>query len=125
MNIGEINNAYVVATSYPEIVRNLIALGVESYTVDAATDVTIFRIGGGETVTRFSNGEFRVSAKDFDATEVKNAIVAKQTGESDYHGFMDHIARAGVRLYEATLIGDNKRVEYFGVGDSHIEAIPV
>lgn len=125
MNIGEINNAYVVATSYPEIVRNLFALGVESYTVDAATDVTIFRIAGGETVTRYSNDEFRVPAKDFDATEVKNAIVAKQTGESDYHGFMDHIARAGVRLYEATLIGDNKRVEYFGIGDSHVEAISI
>jgi len=125
MNIDEINNAYVGATSYPEIVRNLIALGVESYTVDSATDVTIFRLSDGKTVTRYSNNEFRVPAKDFDAVEVKNATVANQTGESDYHGFMDHIARAGVRLYEATLIGDNKRVEYFGIGESHVESIPL
>jgi len=125
MNIDEINNAYVGATSYPEIVRNLIALGVESYTVDAATDVTVFRIANGVTVTRYSNDEFRVPARDFDGSEVKNAIVANQKGESDYHGFMDHIARAGVRLYEATLIGGNKRVEYFGIGDSHVEAISI
>ncbi len=125
MNIEEINNAYVGATSYPEIVRNLIELGVESYTVDAATDVTIFRLSNGKTITRYSNTEFRVPAKDFDAAEVKNAIVANQKGDSDYHGFMDHIALAGVRLYEATLIGDNKRVEYFGIGDSHVEAISI
>lgn len=125
MTLDQINNAYVGATSYPEIVRNLIALGVGSYTVDAATDVTIFRLVGGNTVTRYSNAEFRVPAKVFDANEVKNAIVANQNGDSDYHGFMDHIARAGVRLYEATLNGDNKRVEYFGIGDSHVETISI
>ncbi len=125
MTLDEINEAYVGASSYPEIVRNLIALGVESYTVDSATDITIFRFAGGKTLTRSSNSVSRTPAAEFDRSEVRNAIVANQTGGSDFQGFMDHIARAGVRFYEATLIGDNKRVEYFGVGDSHIEAIPV
>ena len=125
MTINQINSAYVGAASYPEIVRRLIELGVESYTVDAVTDVTVFRLAGGNTVVRYSNEEFRIPAKAFDAAGVKNAIVANQKGESDYNGFMDHIARAGVRLYEATLIGDNKRVEYLGISESHVEAIPL
>jgi len=125
MTIDQINDAYTGATSYPEIVRNLIALGIESYTVDAATDVTVFRLGNGETVARYSNSEFRAPAKEFDPNEVKAAIVQNQKGESDFQGFMDHIARAGVRIYEATLNGDNKRVEYFGIGGSHVEAIPI
>jgi uncharacterized protein YbcV (DUF1398 family) len=125
MTIDEINKVYVRATSFPKIVRNLMALGIKSYTVDGATDVTIFRLSAGITIVRYSNAEFRVPAKDFDAKQLRNAIVANQTGESDYHGFMDHIARAGVRLYEATLTGDNKRIEYFGIGESHVEAIPI
>ncbi len=125
MTIDQINKAYVGATSFPEIVRNLIALGIESYAVDAATDLTIFRLAGGKTVARYSNAEFRVPAKNFDPGEVRNAIVANQNGESDYHGFMDHIARAGARLYEATLTGENKRVEYFGISESLMEGIPI
>jgi len=125
MTIDQINEAYSGATSYPEIVRNLISLGIESYTVDAATDVTVFRLANGETVARYSNTEFRLPAQDFDADEVKAAIAQNQNGESDFQGFMDHIARAGVRIYEATLKGDSKRVEYFGIGGSHVEAIPI
>ncbi len=123
MTIDQINQAYSGATSYPDIVRNLIAIGVESYTVDAATDVTVFRLAGGETVVRFSGKELRSPVAIFDASEVRNAIEVNQKGHSDFHQFMDHIALAGVRFYEATLNGANKRVEYFGIGASHTEAI--
>lgn len=125
MTIDQINEAYSGAKSYPDIVRNLIAIGIESYTVDAATDVTVFRLAVGETVARFTEMVFRSPVAEFDANEVRNAIAMNQSGKSDYHQFMDHIARAGVRFYEATLNGENKRVEYFGVGASHVEAIPL
>ncbi|MBK7934580.1 MAG: DUF1398 family protein [Acidobacteria bacterium] len=125
MTLDQINNAYVGATSYPDIIRSLISLGVASYTAEAATDVTVFRLAGGITVVRYSNSESRVPTRDLDAAEVKNAILANQQGRSDFKGFMDQIARAGVRFYEATLIGDNRRVEYFGIGDSHVEAISI
>ncbi|MEK7854701.1 MAG: DUF1398 family protein [Acidobacteriota bacterium] len=123
MTVDQINEAYSGATSYPDIVRNLIAIGVESYTVDAATDVTVFRLPEGKTIARFTGKEFRSPAASFDAAEVKNAIAINQKGQSDFPQFMDHIARAGVRFYEATLNGVNKRVEYFGIGASHTEAI--
>jgi len=125
MTIDQINEASSGATSYPDIVRNLIARGVESYSVDAATDVTVFRLAGGETLVRFTGTEVRTPSATFDADDVKNAIAINQQGQSDYQQFMDHIARAGVRFYEATLNGENKRVEYFGLGASHIEAIPL
>lgn len=125
MTLEQIQKAYAGATSYPEIVRKLIDLGVQSYTVDAASDLTVFRFSDGVTIARFTGKVLRVPTDDLDVSEVKKAIVANQKGESDYHGFMDHIARAGVRSYEATLVGDNKRVEYFGTGDSHVEKIPI
>lgn len=125
MTVEQINEAYSGADSYADIVENLLAFGVKSYMVDVATSVTVFRLAGGETNVRFTGKDFRAPEVDFDAAEVKNAIAANQKGQTDFHQFMDHIARAGVRFYEATLNGENKRVEYFGLGASHVEAIPL
>ena len=125
MTIDQINQPYTGANNYPNIVRNLIAVGIESYTVDAATDVTVYGLAGGEKRVRFTEKVFRPPAFSFDPDDVKSAIAINQKGESDYHQFMDHIARAGARFYEATLNGENRRVEYFGLGASRVEAIPL
>ena len=51
------------------------------------------------------------------------AIRDNQQGKSDYPTFINDIARAGVRFYEATLNGNNKRVTYIGGGGSYEELI--
>lgn len=125
MDIQEqIGQAYKSASNYPSLVKELIKLGIRSYTVETVSGTILYRLSEGENVLHEGNGERTVSSQ-FDRELTIQAIRDNQQGKSDYPGFMLAIALAGVRFYEATLEGNNKRVTYIGSGGSHEENIPV
>ncbi len=119
----KIEEAYTAAENYPDLVIKLIAIGVESYTVDASTTIILYRMADGVTVLHGSNQELRTVAERFSESGCKQAVKNNQQGQTDFPGFMDEIAVAGVRFYEATLTGLHKRVQYIGVGGSYEELI--
>ncbi|HSZ71045.1 MAG TPA: DUF1398 family protein [Cytophagaceae bacterium] len=125
LTLTQLESAAKSATSYPELVKIYISLGIVSYTVDAATDIICYRLAEGQTIVKHPGQEARSIAKEFDKDAVVAAIHANIAGQSNYHQFMQAIAQAGVHFYEATLNGNNKRVTYIGRSGSHEESIPV
>ena len=121
----KIKQAYASSKSYPELVSKLIAAGVQSYTVDTVTGIVLFRFANGENLLQSHGTQNRTIAPLFSKEETIKAIRDNQQGKSDYPTFMNDIAKAGVRFYEATLSGDNKRVTYIGSGGFYDEKIPL
>lgn len=120
----QIKACYADAVNYPELAKKLHGIGVESYTVDTATGTIVYRFAAGETVLHPGNVDIRNIAVQFDEEKTIEAIRENQQGKSDYPGFMNAIAAAGVYFYEATLNCSKKRVTYIGKGGSYEEAIP-
>jgi hypothetical protein len=121
----QIQTAYQSATSYPDLVKKLIAIGVEGYTVEVSTGIIFYRFIEGETHIHLSNNHPATIATHFSEELTIKAVRDNQQGKTDYPGFMSDIAQAGVRFYEATFTGDNKRVTYIGNGGYYEEKIPV
>lgn len=122
-NASKIKECYQAAKSYPDLAQRLHKIGMESYTVDTATSTILYRFSHGEHVIQ-DGKSIRQIATTFDKEKTILAVRNNQQGKSDYSGFMQEIADAGVRFYEATLIGDNKRVVYIGTGGFYEESIP-
>lgn len=125
MDINEkIKKAYAGAKNYPDLVQRLIDIKVKSYTVDVYSGTILYRFGKGVHVIQTGSGSGEI-ASVFNNEQTIQAVKDTQAGKTAYPAFMDDIARAGVRFYEATLNGDNKRVTYMGAGGYYEEAIPV
>jgi len=121
----KIQECYKKAINYPDLVRHLIQIGIESYTVEVSSRAIFYRLAQGQTVLHPGNLEPRGISPTFDEIKTIQAIRNNQQGKTDYPGFMTEIANAGVRFYEATLNGPKKRVTYIGIGGSYEEAIPI
>ena len=121
----QIQELYKTSKSYPELVSKLIAIGIQSYTVDVATSTVVYRLAEGKTVLHPNDMVPRNVSQLFNQEEVITAIKSNQQGKSDYPTFMNEIAKAGVRFYEATLSGERKRVTYIGSGAHYEEIIPL
>jgi len=119
-----IQEAYKIATGYPDLVAKLITLGVQSYTVDVATGIILYRFDNGHHVLHQVQKIARVVADEFNHAQTVQAIKDTQQGKTDYPAFLDNIASAGVRFYEATFVG-NLRVTYIGIGGFYEEEIPL
>ncbi|HWJ91477.1 MAG TPA: DUF1398 family protein, partial [Flavisolibacter sp.] len=102
-----IHEAYGASKSYPELVKKLIDIGVQSYTVEVASSTILYRLKDGENILHTEVHTPREIAATFNEQQTVQAIRDNQAGKTDYPGFMDAIAKAGVRLYEATLNGGN------------------
>jgi uncharacterized protein YbcV (DUF1398 family) len=123
--LNRIKEAQKSATSYPDLIKKFIAIDVQSYTVDVATEIILYRFNNGiHEILQRENIPCSIAEK-FNGELVVKAIRDNQAGKSDYPTFMKSIAAAGVYFYEATLTGDNKRVTYIGIGDSYEETIPL
>jgi len=120
----QIQEAYKIARGYPDLVLKLITLGVQSYTVDVATGTILYRFDGGRHILHLEESIARVVADDFSYGLTVQAVQDTQQGKTDYPAFMNDIAKAGVRFYEATFTG-NMRVTYIGAGGFYEEEIPV
>lgn len=98
---------------------------MQSYTVDTATSTILYRFADGENTIHPDGHLLRSIASKFNNEKTIAAIRNNQLGQTDYPAFMNEIAMAGVRFYEATLIGDAKRVTYIGTGGFYEERIPL
>ena len=121
----DIKAAYFSARNYPELAGKLIFAGVLSYTVEVPTGITLYRLADGAIHLHTSIAEPREIAARFDEGLTIQAIRDNQQEKTDYTGFISDIAKAGVRFYEATLNGTNKRVTYIGTGGFYEEPIPI
>ena len=122
---NEIQQSYRDAKNYPDLVRKFIAIGIRSYTVDVATGTILYRLSDGEHVLHEGTSDIREIPSPFIQQAVIQAIRDNQQGKTDYPSFMNDIAKAGVRFYEATFEGPQKRVTYIGTGGSYEELIPL
>lgn len=126
MTISEkIQSAYTSAKNYPDLAAGLLAAGVLSYTVDASSSLIIYRLDEGQIhLGGHLNGPLAIAAKFNEQLTIK-AIRDNQQGKSSYPQFMEDIANAGVRFYEATLQSNRPSVTYIGIGGFYEEEIPM
>lgn len=120
----KINTVYQNSKNYSDLVKGLVSIGILSYTVDVSSGIILYRLNAGENLFHASEGPHRLIANKFDKESCVQAVKDSQQGKSTYPEFMDQIAKAGVRFYEATLNGNRKRVTYIGSGSFYEELIP-
>ena len=108
---------------FPEVVRRLLEVGVESYFCDAATMQETLYLRDGQTHTAKMNLPRLPIAEEFSAEGIVAAIRGAQSDTIRYPEFMKQATAAGVIAYWAFLTG--KKVIYFGrQGEMHIEKFP-
>jgi uncharacterized protein YbcV (DUF1398 family) len=110
--------------SFPDVIRQLVATGVEYYHVDYVSLQKTFYSADGETVvTPISYEGLPPVATDFDTPKLKAAILDSQRHGQKYRDFTCRAMEAGVQGYFSFLRG--QRVTYFGRGgDQHTEWFP-
>ncbi len=108
---------------FPEVVRRLLEVGVESYFCDLAAAKETFYMSDGGIHTETMTLPKRPIAADFSSSAIVAAIRGAQTDTIRYPEFMRQSAQAGVIAYWAFLTG--KKVVYFGrKGEMHVEEFP-
>lgn len=109
---------------FPEIVGNLIHEGVEYYQVDLVSRLfSFYSASGAHVVAPLAFEGLPAVAADFDATELRAAILDSQQKGQEFRQFCARAMKAGVQSYYAFLRG--QRVLYVGrQGDQHVEWFP-
>jgi uncharacterized protein YbcV (DUF1398 family) len=110
--------------SFPEVVGQLLAAGVEYYHVDyVGLRKTFYSADGDAVVTSINYEGLPSVAGDFDVAALRVDIRDSQLNGQNYRDFTRRAMTAGVQGYFAFLRG--KRVTYFGrQGDQHTEWFP-
>jgi uncharacterized protein YbcV (DUF1398 family) len=110
--------------AFPDVVRQLLATGVEYYHVDyVAMRKTFYSADGDTIVTPIAYEALPAVARDFDAAKLRVIILDSQRHGQKYRDFTRRAMEAGVQGYFAFLRG--QRVTYFGRGgDEHTEWFP-
>jgi len=110
--------------SFPDVVGQLLAAGVEYYHVDyVGMKKTFYSADGEVVVTPISYEGMPPVAAEFSVESVRAAILDSQQKGQKYQDFTRRAMEAGVQSYFAFLRG--KRVTYLGrQGDQHIEWFP-
>jgi uncharacterized protein YbcV (DUF1398 family) len=108
---------------FPEVVRRLLASGVESYFVDFAKgEMTFYMVDGTTNIDKMIVHSTAV-AGEFSLPGIVAAIRGAQADTVRYPEFVTLATAAGVVGYWAFLTG--KKVIYFGrKGGFHIEEFP-
>jgi uncharacterized protein YbcV (DUF1398 family) len=108
--------------TFPEVVAQLAAAGIERNSVDLVTGTSTYYTSGGETeVVRFPRPDR--PAADFSAEGVAAAVARSQRENTPFPAFRAEIAGAGCVGFCVSLPG--RRVVYYGRNaDSHIEHFP-
>jgi len=112
------------ALPFPEIVGHLISEGVEYYHVDyVALRLSFYSESGGMVSAPLTFEGLPTVARDFNAAELRAAILDSQQNGQKYRQFCIRAMQAGVQSYYAFLRG--KRVLYIGrQGEQHLEWFP-
>lgn len=110
--------------SFPEVVGQLLATGVEYYHVDyVALRKTFYSADGDVVVVPINYEGLPPVAVQFSLEDLRATILDSQRDGQAYRDFSRRAMEAGVQGYFAFLLG--KRVTYFGrQGDQHTEWFP-
>jgi uncharacterized protein YbcV (DUF1398 family) len=109
--------------TFPEIVKGLLEVGVESYLVDFAAKQKTHYLSDGTTHGVPMILDPGPIAAEFSSADLVGAIRGAQADTVRYPEFVKRCTTAGVIGYWAFLTG--KRVIYFGrKGEQHIEEFP-
>ena len=110
--------------SFPEVVGQLLAAGVEYYHVDyVGMRKTFYSAEGDAVVTPINYEGLPPVAADFDVVALRADILDSQRNNQPYRDFTRRAMEAGTQGYFAFLRG--KRVTYFGrQGEQHTEWFP-
>jgi uncharacterized protein YbcV (DUF1398 family) len=110
--------------SFPEVVSQLLATGVEYYHVDyVGRRQTFYSAAGDVVVTPINFEELPPVAAEFSVADLRANILDSQQNGQKFRDFTHRAMKAGVQGYFAFLRG--KRVTYFGrQGDQHTEWFP-
>lgn len=108
---------------FPEVVRRLLEVDVESYFCNLATGEETFYTRDGQTRVEKMTLPLAPIAEQFSLPGVIAAIRGAQTDTIRYPEFVKRAAAAGVIAYWSFLTG--RKVIYFGrQGDFHVEEFP-
>jgi uncharacterized protein YbcV (DUF1398 family) len=108
---------------FPEVVRRLLEVGVESYFCDLASRQETFYLTEGQTHSEKMTLPAALVAEEFSSSGLIAAVRGAQADTIRYPEFIKCSAAAGVIAYWAFLTG--KKVIYFGrQGQFHIEEFP-
>jgi uncharacterized protein YbcV (DUF1398 family) len=109
--------------TFPQVVKELMGIGLESYLVDLVRMKKIFYMPSGETYEENLAHAILPIGSDFSQSEVKAAIADSQKKSITYLQFIDRITQAGVTNYTVYLTG--RRAIYTGrSGEQHVEHFP-
>ncbi len=109
--------------TFPEVVRRLLAVGVESYFVDFAAGRETLYMTDGKTHAESMTLRPGAIAEEFSSAGIVAAIRGAQADTIRYPEFVNRSTAAGVIAYWAFLAG--KKVVYFGrKGEIHVEEFP-
>lgn len=110
--------------SFPEVVVQLLAAGVEYYHVDyVRLQKTFYSADGDVVVTPINYEGLPAVAPEFCTEGLRANILDSQRNGQHYRDFTRRAMESGVQGYYAFLRG--KRVTYFGrQGDQHTEWFP-
>ncbi len=109
--------------TFPQVVKSMMELGVESYFVDYASKQKTYYQLEGTTHTAAMSLDPGPTAEAFNSNDLVATIRGAQADTVRYPEFVKRSAAAGVLGYWAFLAG--KRVIYFGrKGEQHIEEFP-
>ena len=110
--------------TFPEVVRDLLAAGVESYHVDYRTRTkTCYGANGEIATTSIPFEGLPPVAAEFDLAALRADLLDSQTKGQHFRAFTVRAMQAGVAGYTAFLRG--QRVLYVGrLGDQHVEWFP-
>lgn len=109
---------------FHEIVRTLLSAGVEYYHVDyAGKSLSFCSEAGAVSIAPILFEDLPPIARDFDAEELRAAILDSQRNGQKFRVFCHRAMNAGVAGYFTFLRG--QRVTYFGrQGEQHTEWFP-
>jgi uncharacterized protein YbcV (DUF1398 family) len=109
--------------TFPEVVKSLLEVGVESYFIDLARGSATYYLTTGETHIEPLTHTTNPIAEDFSPSALIAAIRGAQADTIRYPEFLKQSTAAGTIAYWAFLTG--KKVIYFGrKGEFHIEEFP-
>ena len=117
-----IETARAAATSYPDLAHKLKAIGITGYLFEVASQIVIYRYSD-DSIFIENHAETRNLQinPQFSREGVTQAILDNQKGLTDFPTFLQQIATAGIKAYDADF--DEMLVSYFGTRDVHVEGI--
>lgn len=109
--------------SFGQIVKELMAAGIERYHQDLVRNERTYYLPNGETEVVRHHAVATAPATAFSEPGVVAPLRAVQAGKIKYAEFCEQIAAAGCVGYMVSIAG--KRVTYYGrTGDAYVEWFP-